>query len=139
MFAEGFEHRVDSDDRFFLKLLHNSYVLNKFYQKYLDYAAVAFTKKIFNQIKIESKKELIIIRWPRKEMQYWNKIDWYYDISGFCKDNGIKFIDLTNLFVNFSQKKIRSFYLINDGHPSKIGNKYVANMLQKEFQGLLTK
>lgn len=139
MFAEGFEHRLGSDDKFLLKLLNNSYVLNKFYQKYLDYAAIAFTKKILNQIKKESKKEVIIIRWPRKEMLSWNKLDWYYDLSEFCKDNDIQFINLADLFVNFSAEKIRSFYLAYDGHPSEIGNKYVAKLLHKEIKGLLNK
>ena len=135
--TDGFEHRVSSEDNFFLRLFNNSYILNKFYQKYLDFAAVAFTKKILNQIKKESKKEVIIMRWPRKEMLGWHKIDWYYNLSEFCKQNDIIYINLADFFVNFPLEKIKSFYLAYDGHPSGIGNKFVAELLNKEIKRLL--
>jgi len=138
IFAEDFEYRVDLENNFFLKILDNSYVLNKFYQKYLDYFAVSFTKKIFSQIRKELKKNMIVIRWPRKEMLGWEKIDWYYDLSGYCAENDIRFINLADLFVNFSSEKIQSFYLQYDGHPSKEGNKYVAEKLYEKTKGLFT-
>ena len=137
--SEGFEYRNSTDYNFTITLLHHSYIMNKFYEKYLDYLAVSFTKKMIKQIKIESKKEVLIVRWPRKEMLIWRKIDWYYDLSEFCNNNGIHYVNLADYFSDLPVDRIQSFYLAHDGHPSECGNKFVAGLLNKEISKIINK
>jgi len=137
--SKGFEYRYSTDYNFIITLLHHSYIINKFYEKYLDYLAVSFTKKMIKQIKIESKKEILVVRWPRKEMLSWRKIDWYYDLSEFWNSNGIHYVNLADYFSDLPVDQIQSFYLAHDGHPSVSGNKFVAGLLNEEINKIINK
>lgn len=137
IFANTFEYRSEQKQSFLLDVLNNSYLLNKFYQKYLDYYAVKFTQKIFLQLRKESSNKLVVIRWPNADKLYWNKIDWYYDLKEYFNNNNINYINLADAFTIISEEKRRSFFLARDGHPSKEGNQFLAILLYRVIGRIL--
>ncbi len=137
--ADSLVLRKETGDNLIIKLVENSYLLNKFYYKFLDYKAVSLAKKILTKIKVDSKKELLLVRWPRFESLYWNKLDWYYDLSNFCKKNNIHYMNLADHFATLDKASFDSLYIPNDGHPSAAGNYLSSKLIYGMIEKILEK
>ncbi len=126
--------RIREDKSCLTSLFENSYLLNRFYRKYMHYYSIDLAKKMLEKIIYMTKnynQKLIIVRCPVIEALI-NKNDFnFYSLSDFLKERNIENIELYYKMVNLPPSFLRTIYLVNDGHPSEIGAKYFADVISK--------
>ena len=113
-------------------IFENSYLLNRFYKKYMDYYSIEISKKLFERLNAStenSNQKLIIVRCPLRETLLNKNKNEFYSFSEFCKKRNIRYYDLYYSMEEHSKEYINNFYLKNDGHPSEAGANYLATSI----------
>lgn len=122
-------------NNFVEKIFQNSFLLNKFYQRYAEYKSIELTKSIIielNKLILQNKKKrFIVFRCPDGE-QIKNKGDYSrFSLAKFFSKNDIEFYDIEDFFINVDKDSIYKFFLPNDGHLSGIGTEFISNKIGK--------
>lgn len=126
--------RTNSNQGCSEKFFENSYLLNKFYKKYMQYYSIEITKKIFDRLMNQSSlnnHKLYIIRCPVLESFDNFRTNDFYSFKEYFIGKHQTYIELIDSMSNLQHDFIQSLYLEKDGHPSRRGAKYFAKVLSK--------
>lgn len=119
--------------RFSTSLMENSYLLNKFYKKYMDYYSIDLTENLFERLIINTKannQKLVIVRCPVLENFIGDGSNEFYSFKEFFNANGTYYIELEDSLNHSSLENTSKYFLENDGHPSPVGAALFASKLK---------
>jgi hypothetical protein len=119
--------------RFSTGLMENSYLLNKFYKKYMDYYSIDLTENLFERLIINTKannQKLVIVRCPVLENFIGDGSNEFYSFKEFFNANGTYYIELEDSLNHSSLENTSKYFLENDGHPSPVGAALFASKLK---------
>jgi hypothetical protein len=129
---DSLHFRISKEKSIVTNLLEHSYLLNRFYKKYMDYYSIKLAEKLFLKlIKMtkEQKQKLIIVRCPVVESLLTNNSYQFYSFKDFFRKQQIEYYELYDRMIDLNKNFLMTLYLKNDGHPSERGAKYLANAI----------
>lgn len=125
--------RYSSQRGISISLMENSYLLNKFYKKYMDYYSIDLTENLFQRLinnTKSNKQNLVIVRCPVHENFIGDGSNEFYSFKEFFNANGTYYIELEDSLNHLSLEHTSKYFLENDGHPSKEGAEQFASKLK---------
>jgi len=129
---DSLQFRINGKPAIVTNLFEHSYLLNRFYKKYMDYYSIELAEKVFHKLIImirAQKQKLIVIRCPVIESLLTQNRNEFYSFSDFFKKEKIDYYELYDKMIDMSEDYLKTLYLKNDGHPSEIGAKYFSEFI----------
>lgn len=129
---DSLQLRINSKSSIVTNLFEHSYLLNRFYKKYMDYYSIEVAEKIFHKLIVMTRAhnhKLIVIRCPAIEALLTNNRNDFYSFSNFFKKEKIDYYELYDKMIDMPEDYLKTLYLKNDGHPSEIGAKYFSGFI----------
>lgn len=124
--------RVNKGKNVFIKILENSYFLNKFYKKYMELYSIEISKKLLENLELMTtarNQKLIVVRCPTKESLLNSNPYKSYSLIEFFKSKNIIYYELYDTLKNLPKNYVKELFLKYDGHPSEEGAKFISEIL----------
>lgn len=121
-------------------IFENSFLLNKFYKRYMEYEAVEISRKIFEELMELTKKndqKLIVVRIPWIKFVL-EKVEMArFSMNDLFKEKKTPYLEIYNYWSNLDTNEVKKYYIEDDGHLTKVGSKYVANLVSDILKSFL--
>jgi len=128
------KQRINNKKSFLTRIFENSYFLNRFYKKYMDYYSISLAMKLFDRLIDSTAREgqkLIVIRCPNLRPLLDENDFSFYSFSEYFKQREIDYYELYEVMKELPKDYLIRLYLEYDGHPSELGAEYLANEIIK--------
>jgi hypothetical protein len=124
-------HRNGYDKSIFIELCERSFLLNRFYRKYIEFNNLRIVESIFTKLQDRVKvnnQNLVIIRLPIKEEFHKKDLIERYSLGNFCRNKGIIYYDFYDIL---NKEIIHEIYFQNDSHFNENGNSIIADKISQ--------
>lgn len=129
---DSLQLRTNNKSSFVTNLFEHSYLLNRYYQKYMDYYSIVLAKKIFHKLIVitrANRQKLIVMRCPTLEALLTHNRNDFYSFSDFFNNEKIDYYELYDKMIDLPENYLKTLFLRKDGHPSEFGAKYFSEYI----------
>jgi len=129
--------RMNNNQNLIDKLSPYSYIINRFYKKYIKNHSIQITEKIFDRLYLACKsnnQRLIMVRCPTIDVLIEEWEFSAYSYSEFFNHKVVTYLELYYDLVTKDKSYLKNLYLEGDGHPSENGAVYFAKVIENEIR-----
>ncbi len=114
--------------------LFNCQIFNRIYKYLCERKGIPIAKKIIKDwadLEKEKGRTLSVVHCPRYFQLKGKKAKGHFNINPVFEEEAIPFFNLRDNMVQFSKEKQKSLFHLEDGHPSDLGAKFIADFIRE--------